>query len=129
MMNDKETTMAQVSQLVANFVDQRDWNQFHSPKNLSMALSIEAGELMEHFQWISMEESREVVNDQKRVDAIAEEVADVLSYTVAIARQLNIDLAATIEKKMEKNRLKYPVEEFKGRYGNSDTSGNGASKS
>ena len=62
-MNDLTTTVSELAQLIADFVDERDWNQFHSPKNISMSMAIEAAELMEHFQWISTEESREVTQD------------------------------------------------------------------
>lgn len=119
-MNDQQTTVAEVRQMVEQFVAERNWQQFHSPKNLSMALTIEAGELMEHFQWISMDDSRAVRSDPEKLAQVAEEIADVFCYTLAIASELGIDLAACIENKMVKNRQKYPVEQFKGRFGNDD---------
>lgn len=116
--NDDGTTVAQLRTMVQQFVQQRDWQQFHSPKNLSMALAIEAAELMEHFQWIDAAASRSP-DDEKRI-AIGEELADVLCYALAIANELNIDVASTMVRKMVLNRAKYPVAEFRGRFGKDD---------
>ncbi len=116
-MNDTQTTLAELREAVRQFVDERDWQQFHSPKNLSMALAIEAGELMEHFQWLDGEATRNLSESPEKLAAIGEELADVLSYMLALANSLDIDLAATHEKKMVRNRAKYPVEQFRGRFG------------
>ncbi len=116
-MNDQTTTVQQLRTLVDDFVDERDWQQFHSPKNISMALAVEASELMEHFQWITIDASRELANDPEKLAAVGEELADVLSYSLAMANSLGIDLATTIEAKMVKNAKKYPAEEFRGRFG------------
>jgi len=116
-MNDPTTTVQQLRTLVSHFVEERDWQQFHSPKNISMALAIEASELMEHFQWITVEASRELASDPLKLAAVAEELADVMSYSLAMANTLGIDLAATIEAKMAKNAEKYPAAEFRGRLG------------
>ena len=116
-MNDQTTTVAELAKLIADFVDERDWNQFHSPKNISMSMAIEAAELMEHFQWVSMEESREATEDIEQLTAIGEELADVMCYALALANQLGIDVSDTIDRKMRKNRIKYPVQDFQGRYG------------
>lgn len=116
-MNDRTTTVSELRMLVSEFVDERDWQQFHSPKNISMALAIEAAELMEHFQWITIDASRQLVNESEKLAAVAEELADVLSYSLAMANSLGIDLAATIETKMVKNANKYPAEQFRGRFG------------
>lgn len=116
-MNDQETTVGEVRKLVDDFVAERDWHQFHSPKNISMALAIEASELMEHFQWITIDASRAIADEPKKLAEVAEELADVLSYTVAMANSLGIDLAATVEAKMIKNAKKYPAEEFRGKFG------------
>lgn len=115
---DPNTTVHHLRETVREFVDERDWRQFHSPKNLSMALAIEAAELMEHFQWITTAESRQLDDDSKH--SVGEELADVLCYALAIANELNIDVASTLHKKMQKNRDKYPVKEFRGRYGMDD---------
>ncbi len=116
-MNDHETPIAELRQLVREFVDARDWQQFHSPKNLGMALAIEAAELMEHFQWISMDVSRQIKDEPVNKTAVGEELADVLAYTLALANVLNLDLTEALVKKMKKNETKYPVEEFRGRFG------------
>jgi len=114
---DDNTSVQQLRELVASFVHERDWSQFHSPKNLSMALAVEAAELMEHFQWLEVAESREVAENPEKLAAAAEEIADVLSYTLAIANSMGIDLSATIHAKMVKNGAKYPADEFRGRHG------------
>ena len=117
-MNDHDTTIEQLREVVRQFVDERDWQQFHSPKNLSMALAIEVGDLMEHFQWITPEASREVSGET--FAAVGEEMADVLCYLLAIANELDIDLSTTLREKMVKNRQKYPTDEYRGRYGPED---------
>jgi dCTP diphosphatase len=119
-MTDNETTVAALRQQVARFVAERDWDQFHSPKNLVMSLAIEVAELMEHFQWISTEQSRAVGTEATKRIAVSEELADVLSYTLALANALQIDLSAALEDKMRKNALKYPVQTFRGRFGMDD---------
>ena len=116
-MNDQTTTVNELRLLVSDFVDERDWQPFHSPKNISMALAVEAAELMEHFQWITIDDSRKLAHQPEKVTAVAAELADVLSYSLAMANALGIDLAATIEAKMVKNAEKYPVEQFRGRFG------------
>lgn len=122
-MPDQSTTLADLKSLVANFVQERDWNQFHSPKNLSMSIAIEAAELMEHFQWLTIDQSRAVAAQPDKLVAIGEELADVLCYSLALANALKIDLADTIQDKMIKNAAKYPTAEFRGRYGREDTGG------
>ena len=119
-MTDPITTVAELRKLVGDFVRERDWNQFHSPKNLSMSLAIEVAELMEHFQWISIDESRAIAHEPRKVEAIAEELADVVSYALAIANELSIDVSAAMQRKMIKNAEKYPADEYQGRYGPED---------
>jgi len=119
-MNDSKTTVADLRKLVRDFVDGRDWSQFHSPKNLTMALAIEVAELMEHFQWITPEASREVADDPEALQAVGEELADVIGYALAIANELNLDVASAMKDKMKKNEIKYPAEEYQGRHRPSD---------
>ena len=114
-MSDKSTTLGTLREELHQFVDERDWHQFHSPKNLTMAMSIEVAELMEHFQWLSIDDSRAVKSDADKLAEVGEEMADVLSYLLALANSLDIDLTTTLRSKMVKNRLKYPVDEFRGR--------------
>ena len=116
--NDKQTTVSELRQWMAQFVTERDWNQFHSPKNLAMSLTIEAGELMEHFQWLTNQQSKEIDNSVRH--EVGEELADVICYAMSLANSLDIDVASAVFQKIEKNRLKYPVDEFRGRYGEND---------
>src|SRR6185369_14982897 len=118
--DDASTTLAELRGLIREFVEERDWRQFHSPKNLSMSLAIEAAELMEHFQWIDVPESREAGMDPGRLGPIGEELADVLCYSFALANELGLDIATIVREKMAKNVLKYPVAEFRGIYGSGD---------
>lgn len=119
-MNDSQTRLAELREMVRRFVDARDWRRFHSPKNLSMALAIEAAELMEHFQWIAPEESRRTAEDPAKHAAVAEELADVLCYALAIANELEIDVSQAMRAKMKKNEAKYPADQYRGRYGPED---------
>jgi len=116
--NDLNTHVYRLREMVDQFVQERDWERFHSPKNLSMSIAIEAAELMEHFQWIDTQPSRELTESQ--ITAVGEELADVLCYGLALANQLKIDLTSTLLNKMQKNREKYPIEHFRGRFGHRD---------
>ncbi len=99
------------------FARERDWEQFHAPKNLSMALAAEAGELMEHFLWCTPESPRRSLQDPAKRGKIADELADVVIYALEFANTTGLDLAAAIEAKMAANAHKYPVEKAKGRRG------------
>jgi dCTP diphosphatase len=94
------------------FASDRDWDQFHSPKNLAIALSVEAAELLEHFQWTSDPDSAGLAPD--RHSKVREEIADVLLYLVRLADKLNIDLLAAATEKIQVNATKYPVEKARG---------------
>lgn len=115
-MSDATTTVAELRQIIRQFVEERDWRQFHAPKNISMALAVEAAELMEHFQWIDAESSRALANQAEKLAAVGEELADVIGYSFALANELGIDVSDAIRNKMVKNRQKYPADEFRGRY-------------
>jgi dCTP diphosphatase len=104
--------MQELRDAIRQFAEERDWDQFHSPKNLAMALSVEAAELLEHFQWLTEVESGDL-DDEKR-DAVAEEIADVLIYLVRLADKLALDPVAEARRKLERNRTKYPVELVRG---------------
>ena len=95
-----------------DFAAARDWDQFHSPKNLAMALSVEAAELLEHFQWLTEEESRKL--DPGAQAAVSEEIADVLLYLIRLGDQLHIDPVAAAQRKMAKNAQKYPADKARG---------------
>lgn len=119
-MNDDDTPVVALRKLVSDFVLERDWQQFHTPKNVAMALAIEAAELMEHFQWLTPEQSREVAEQPEKLNQVAEELADVVCYALALANELKIDVTSALHDKMEKNRRKYPADEFRGRFGPDD---------
>lgn len=114
-MTDGVTTVAEIRARVLEFVRERDWEQFHAPKNLSMALAAEAGELMEHFLWSTPEQSRAVAVDPVKRGKIEEEVADVVIYALEFANMTGLDVAAAIERKLALNAQKYPVEKSRGR--------------
>ena len=115
-MNDQESTVARLRAKVQAFIDERDWQPFHDPKNLSMSIAIEAAELMEHFQWMRTDELDQVRADPAAMQEIREELADIFCYTLSFANALDIDLAHALESKMAKSATKYPAEKFKGRY-------------
>lgn len=96
------------------FREARDWAQFHSPKNLSVGLSIEAAELLELFQWSGIEHAREILRDDARMKGIRDELADVAVYLLTLSHDLEVDLAAAIASKIDSNELRYPVDEYKG---------------
>ena len=115
MLTDSSATLADLKTRVLAFARERDWEQFHAPKNLSMALAAEAGELMEHFLWSSPEDSRAIAQDPAKREKIAEELADVVIYALEFANSTGLDIAASIEAKMAANAQKYPVEKARGR--------------
>ena len=95
------------------FADERNWHQFHTPKNLAMALSVEASELVEIFQWLTPEEAAAVM-DTERAQSVRDEVADVMTYLLRFADVLDIDLDAAMACKVERNAKRYTVEASKG---------------
>jgi NTP pyrophosphatase (non-canonical NTP hydrolase) len=112
-MSDKKTTIHDLKERMATFVRERDWEQFHTPKNLSMSIAIEAAELMEHFQWLTVEQSKSL--EAEALQDISEELADIVIYSLSMSNFLELDLADTILKKMEKNIRKYPKEQVRGK--------------
>ncbi|MFA5576603.1 MAG: nucleotide pyrophosphohydrolase [Tissierellaceae bacterium] len=104
---DQTITIQEIKDKIAVFVKERKWGEFHNPKNLSMSIAIEASELMEIFQWLSLEESWDINNSDEAIH-LQEELADVIIYSISLANQLDIDISGAIEDKMEKNALKYP---------------------
>lgn len=100
-------TLHHTREQLIQFSNARHWEKFHSPKNLSMALSVEVAELVEHFQWLTEEESRNIQGD--KLEEVKEEVADVLLYLLQICNQLDIDPVDAAQKKLIKNALKYPA--------------------
>ena len=122
-MNKKsELTLEVLRHQLRQFAAERDWEQFHSPKNLAMALIVEAGELVEHFQWLTEQQSRDLavrevqdVKTRRKQLQIGHELADILVYLVRLADQLDIDLLAAAEEKLKVNAEKYPARQVRGR--------------
>ena len=102
----------ELTRRLREFAAERDWEQFHSPKNLAAALSVEAAEVLEHFQWLSQEQSRRLTPAQRQ--AVALELADVLLYLLRLSDQLGVDLLAAADRKIALNADKYPVEKARG---------------
>ncbi len=115
-VDDRTTTVGELTALVEGFVSEREWEPFHDAKNLSASIAIEAAELMEHFQWVRSEDLGAIREDSEKMAEIREEVADVAAYLLSFSHWMGIDLSSALEDKMKKNALKYPVEKFKGRY-------------
>jgi len=114
-MSDKKTTVNQLKERLKSFVKERDWEQYHSPKSLSMSIAIEAAELMEKFQWLSNERSIELCKDEEKLKEIEKELADIAIYVLDFCNITNIDLSSAILNKLEENIKKYPVEKVKGK--------------
>jgi len=113
-----------IQKQLSDFADERDWDQFHNPKNLAMALSVEASELVEIFQWLTPEQAEEIM-DSSQSDHVKEEVADVMIYLLRLADKLDIDLESIVNDKIVQNGKKYPVNLSKG---NADKSTSFSSK-
>ena len=113
-----ETTIGELSSLVADFISRRDWNKYHTPKNLAMSISIEAAEIMELFQWVTNEEASEnVQNDPSVKIALEDELADVMIYCLSMANTCDIDIAHSIRRKLTENEIRFPVEIVTGKLG------------
>lgn len=106
------TPISDLSRRIAHFAEERDWQRFHSPKNLTMALTVEAAELQEHFLWLSEEQSRDL--PAEKLAAVETELGDVFIYLLRLADQLGVDLVAAAERKMEINARNYPVDLARG---------------
>jgi len=100
-------SLQSLARQLQQFASDRDWQQFHSPKNLASALVVESAELLEHFQWLTEDQSRQL--EPARRDAVAAELADVLLYLLQLSTALGVDLVAAAQAKLEANALKYPV--------------------
>jgi len=102
--------------LLLNFRSERDWEQFHIPKELAIAISIETSELLELFLWREKESINQVKNDKHTMNLIIDEIADILIYLLFLSHDLEINLSLALKQKIEKNAKKYPKEEYRGRY-------------
>jgi NTP pyrophosphatase (non-canonical NTP hydrolase) len=109
MMSDQ---LEKIKLKLQEFAKERDWDQFHSPKNFSMAMIVECAELVEHFQWLTDEQSKRL--PAETLEEVSLEMADIMIYLIRLADKLDVDLLESVERKMELNALKYPVEKSKG---------------
>lgn len=107
-------TIQELTEKIKTFCEERDWDQFHNPKDLAIGISTEANELLDIFRFKSEEDMQEVFQNPKKREHVEEEIADVLFFVLRFAQMNRIDLASALEKKMEKNALKYSVETSKG---------------
>jgi NTP pyrophosphatase (non-canonical NTP hydrolase) len=122
-MPDDETTLAELRQRVAAFVHARDWEQFHVPRDLSIAVAVEAAELMEQFQWLTPDQAEVALQREPQRMAIAEELADVLIYALSLANALGVDVSTIVEAKLALNERRFPVELWRGRARGVDDAG------
>jgi dCTP diphosphatase len=114
--SDVDTTVGALRQAVAAFVDAREWRPFHSPKNLSMSIAIEAAELMERFQWLTTGEAQVAAQQPAEQAAVVDELADIVIYCLSLANALDLDVSSALLAKLQANEHRYPVEEFRGRF-------------
>ena len=106
-MSDKLTQIQQLKDKVRGFVDERDWNKYHHPKELAISISIEAAELLEIFQWDEKVDVQKIKGDEKTMSKLKEEIADVMMYILCLSNQLDIDLSEAVMVKLDRNRAKY----------------------
>lgn len=115
LVEDLSTGLQEIKDRVLAFARERDWEQFHSPKNLSMAIAAEAAELMEHFLWQSPDQSRSDMEEKHLREKVEQELADIFIFAIEFANVTGMDIAAIIEEKMSRNAEKYPVDKARGR--------------
>ena len=114
-MDDSNTTLKQLRILLKDFRDRRDWEQFHDPKNLAEAISIEAGELMEHFLWKDKDRVIQELKDDKELrEEVGEELADIFAFAIHFANAVDLDITSIIQDKVQKTEKKYPIEKSRG---------------
>jgi NTP pyrophosphatase (non-canonical NTP hydrolase) len=113
-MTDADTTLADICRRVGDFVAARDWQQFHTARNLSVAIAIEAAELMERFQWLTDSQAAAAAKDPGERMAVIDELADVLIYALSLANALQVDVSTAILDKLERNEHRFPVERWRG---------------
>ncbi len=114
-MNDDKTTITEMKDKLRRFLEERDWKEFHTQKDLSMAVATEAAEIMEHFRFRNGGVLDNYLGDKENVKELSYEMADVLSFLVRLADELNVDLAAALDEKMKKNAIRYPIDTSKGK--------------
>lgn len=117
MKTDRDTTVQSLKAEMQSFVEERNWMQYHTPKNLAGSISIEAAELLELFQWLTPEEAAELSEqDPEFRQSVSEEMSDVILYLLALANRIDLDISSAVTAKLQKNRSKYPVQDYYGRF-------------
>jgi dCTP diphosphatase len=111
---DDHTTLSDLRQRVAEFIAARDWEQFHTLKNLNASIAIEAAELLEHFQWMTDEQAAAALQDEEKLAAVADEMADVVIYVLSLANALNVDVSKAVLGKLARNEERFPADEWRG---------------
>jgi len=114
MATDSDTTLTDAKQMISRFVEERDWLQYHDPKNLVMAMMSEVGELADHFRWVNNTDSRALAISSEHATEVSDELADIMMFAIEFASVCDIDIASAITSKLEKNAERYPVEKAKG---------------
>ena len=114
MGTDTETTLEEIKQMISGFVEERDWLQYHDPKNLVMALMSEVGELADQFRWVNNSESRSLATSPEHAEEVADELADIMMFAIEFASVCNIDISTAIASKLKKNAVRYPIDKAKG---------------
>ena len=114
---DDLTTVGALRNAVHSFVERRDWYQFHTPKNLAMSIAIEAAEIMEHFQWLTLDESMAAMQDPTTRHAVADELADVVIYCLSLANSTGLDISAAVTAKLARNEDRFPIAQVRGHLG------------
>jgi len=114
--SDTETTVGHLKQLVEEFVDERDWGKYHNAKDVAIAINVEAGELLELFEWVREKDTPEVLQDPRKREHLGDELADIIMLCLNLASVADFDVSSLVEHKMRKNRDKYPAELVRGNY-------------
>ncbi len=112
--SDSETTIRQLKQTVKEYCEERDWDQYHNPKDLAIGVITEAAELLEYFRFKSEKEMDKMLADQKKKGEISDEISDVLMFIIRFAQKYDIDIAESFQRKMDQNIKKYPIDKSKG---------------
>ena len=116
MTTDETTTLKQLRISIKEFIDARDWNKYHNPKDLAISISLESSELLEIFQWLDKEEIEYQLKNSNLIEKIMEELSDVMIYCISLSNALDIDLSKAIQHKIQTNVSKYPIDKSKGIY-------------
>lgn len=111
---DTDTPIIEIKQWIKEFDEQRDWDQYHHPKELAISITLEAAELLEHFQWKENQSLESIKSDNKIMKSLKNELADIIIYSLNFANQLDIDVSNAVKSKLEENNKKYPIEKAKG---------------